>query len=67
MKPALLAALLALPMLLHADNGARDDDAVLCEIEGGCVLVSREWIAQRLKAAFRAGQRSSQLACAGAT
>lgn len=35
------------------------DDAIKCELQGGCSLVTHEYLIARLKAAYEAGKREA--------
>ena len=60
---ALIAAMLLLGALADADAAGvvsvAPDDAIKCELQGGCSLVTHEYLIARLKAAYEAGKREA--------
>ena len=61
MKPVLLllaGALMAAPVAA-LDVRMTDDERTACEAEGGCALVTREWMRQRVESAYMAGAREA--------
>lgn len=59
---AFIAAMLLLGALADADAAGvsvAPGDAIKCELQGGCSLVTHEYLIARLKAAYEAGKREA--------
>lgn len=70
MKPVILlllaGALMSAPVAA-LDVRMTDEERAACDAEGGCALVTREWVRQRVEAAFAAGATAGAAACKGPT
>jgi len=59
-KLAVATALLALCAAAYsADATLTPDEQVHCQLQGGCVLVTNDWLRSQIRAAHDAGQREA--------
>jgi len=63
----LLLALIAVGLIaataVAADINLTAKEDIICIMQGGCLFVTQEWLAQRLKAAHEAGRQEGADLC----
>ena len=59
MKWLLLACIAIYASVYAADATLTPDEQVHCQLQGGCVLVTADWLRSQIRAAHDAGQRDA--------
>ena len=59
----LMAGALASAPIAAYDLSMTADEQKSCDEQGGCVVVTRQWMTGRLQAAYAAGEQAAAQAC----